>query len=1184
MESNVGALFEQRRRLRELAKYYEVVLPNGSCLQSAGDPLPKIEIEGFIPALPTLAADPHLTALAQLAACRTASRRCFISIIDHDSQHVIAEATRSISPFNQNVHDADDNLLIGAQSLPLGYAICPVVFDMFRDKSSSPLEDPINKAGKDFVIISDLRSENKTKHLPIIRHMPPVLRYCVGVPLRSDSGALLGSVCIVDSLPQSPNLDHVPILHEVARLVVQHMGDQRMKGDHRRAERLLAGLAHFVRGQNSMSEWSETTRGQDLIPAMISQQGRLSLTSLASLGSSNSRRQAPDGSIAPSTTDRTKASTPSASTDSAKTSSGTEGDETANSSISSRGHELESAPDRARADEQINAASMTNPDEAAATLSSTFSRASNLIREAMDLDAATFLEVPHNYRFKNGAGQSRHKDAPSGRDSSPSCPSTSESESLTDSSDASHNSSEPDVESDPEKKTLCRRLGFSTRLKSSLMSSTVRRPFMTVSVALLTRLTQRYPDGHIFHFDSFGSISSGDDELPVTEGRQPVLPRKSLAARLNRMFPDARSLIFLPLYDNDKQQLYAGFIGMTVSATRALQKHESTYVAAFTNSLMCEVMRLEALTTDKAKSDFISSISHELRSPLHGILASSQLLAESKVQPQQMEYVQMVDTCARTLLDIMDHLLDHAKINHFTKQKQQRRQSQERTKKTQLKLYSLVSSMSMLSVVEDTVSSMAASSHQMLQASTATTSGSRSDELTVPIIFDIPPHDIWKCDTEAGSWRRIIMNLVGNSLKYTQRGHIKVGFRLQKQSDTTLLAELKVTDTGQGISEEYLKHRLYTPFAQENNLSVGVGLGLSLVNQIVASLRGDMQISSEGGNGTEVRIKVPLNISTGAEKQLPDEINDADLLAGMMQQTFAFAGLDAGPSLSEEATGIASPRMKALSAMKTSLSDLLSQWFKLQPLTSDATITVVEESHLADNLVEFDRPDRSLLIIGLDGRQSNYSARIQRAAHVHLLAPIGPSRMASALKRLLQQQRTQTKPSIFTIPRRTIPGRTFKTRTESKPIDPQPPTPDSDVAEEAVLLVDDNEINLRILVTCMKKLNLQNIDLLTASDGKEALDKYILAVEKGLRVSVVFMDISMPIMDGFQATRAIRAFEKRKGITSNERSQIMALTGLASAEAVKEVEASGFDSYLRKPVSLKTIREVLTAARTSAPA
>lgn len=173
-------------------------------------------------------------------------------------------------------------------------------------------------------------------------------------------------------------------------------------------------------------------------------------------------------------------------------------------------------------------------------------------------------------------------------------------------------------------------------------------------------------------------------------------------------------------------------------------------------------------------------------------------------------------------------------------------------------------------------------------------------------------------------------------------------------------------------------------------------------------------------------------------------------------------------------------------------------------------------------------------------------------------------------------------------PNITIRGNKQASHTTHELIVPEKPNPEPNTTthEEAILLVDDNEINLRILVTCIKRLKLKDVTLLTTSNGREALDKFIAATNANIYISIIFMDISMSIMDGFRSTREIPAFERERGgggggVAGAKRSQIVALTGLASAEAVKEVEASGFDSYLRKPVNLGTIREVLAAARTN---
>lgn len=118
---------------------------------------------------------------------------------------------------------------------------------------------------------------------------------------------------------------------------------------------------------------------------------------------------------------------------------------------------------------------------------------------------------------------------------------------------------------------------------------------------------------------------------------------------------------------------FAGAFAYTCSPMRELTiEDELSYLAAFGNSIMSEIARIETLRSDKAKTDFISSISHELRSPLHGILGSTELLRESFVELQHNDLIQNVETCGRTLLDTVDHLLDFTKINSFLRSKSRR--------------------------------------------------------------------------------------------------------------------------------------------------------------------------------------------------------------------------------------------------------------------------------------------------------------------------------------------------------------------------------------------------------------------------------------------------------------------------------------------------------------------------------
>jgi signal transduction histidine kinase len=140
-------------------------------------------------------------------------------------------------------------------------------------------------------------------------------------------------------------------------------------------------------------------------------------------------------------------------------------------------------------------------------------------------------------------------------------------------------------------------------------------------------------------------------------------PRKSSkqaeAKALLQMLPGARTVVLFPLWDSHRERWFAGSFAWTTRSTRVLTRAEDlSYLAAFGNSIMAEVARLDTIAANRAKSDFISSISHELRSPLHGILASVEFLQDTGVDLFQNSMIDTIERCGRTLLDTIQHVLD----------------------------------------------------------------------------------------------------------------------------------------------------------------------------------------------------------------------------------------------------------------------------------------------------------------------------------------------------------------------------------------------------------------------------------------------------------------------------------------------------------------------------------------------
>lgn len=225
----------------------------------------------------------------------------------------------------------------------------------------------------------------------------------------------------------------------------------------------------------------------------------------------------------------------------------------------------------------------------------------------------------------------------------------------------------------------------------------------------------------------------------------------------------------------------------------------------------------------------------------------------------------------------------------------------------------------------------------------------------VTVILDINQQANCMFVSEAGAWRRLVMNLFGNALKYTDAGFIRVAVRVNvartpEDPSHQTMVHLSVSDTGKGISEEYLKHRLYTPFAQEDNLSVGAGLGLSIVQQIVTALKGTVDIQSQVGVGTNVTVSIPLTTpdQPGSQSNTPTLSTIRSRCLGLNVCLVAF---DTYTDIDDAPTGLLTVQAKRMLALKSSLTRSLTDWFGLRVVCASsldvaaADIFVVEQTY-----------------------------------------------------------------------------------------------------------------------------------------------------------------------------------------------------------------------------------------------
>lgn len=403
-----------------------------------------------------------------------------------------------------------------------------------------------------------------------------------------------------------------------------------------------------------------------------------------------------------------------------------------------------------------------------------------------------------------------------------------------------------------------------------------------------------------------------------------------------------------------------------------------TYLASFGNSIMAEVSRLRALRNSQMKNSFLSSISHELRSPLHGVLASVEFLQDSELDEQQQDMVSTINSCGRTLLDTINHVLDFTRLEKYPNEadresaklgRKSRKDSHKGIQIAEFGSQQQSKTVDVAIITEEVLDGVYAghdrhgdTSTEIYAQKSSTQDIASSIQETKPqpplVIADIGWRMDWRLAVNPGAWRRLVMNLFGNALKYTTAGFIRVSLSSCHDIDldsniSSPMLLLTVSDSGKGISKEFLRHHIYTPFAQEDSLAVGTGLGLSIVRRIVDEFGGLISITSEQEIGTEVKVSIPLSPPTSPSSLLPDI--ERDTMTWVRHRThglnICLVGFDLIPNVVDEPTGILSVEAEGIFSIRDSLTSLMKHWFSMEvttaptlDLTSAAVYCVMEST------------------------------------------------------------------------------------------------------------------------------------------------------------------------------------------------------------------------------------------------
>jgi signal transduction histidine kinase len=980
------------------------------------------------------------------------TERALISLFDQSHQHVVAEATPTLSLFGGGVRDEKERLLLGCCVLPKERGFCHHVERL-------PCLDYTQHevVGEDSLVVLDVKESKNINSSKLLNALSKV-RFYAAVPIVSPRGLTIGAYSVMDTQPRTTTLDqnHLQFMKNMATTVMEHLIMEHATRKNRQAERMIVGLGSFVEGRSTLRDsWREANAQY-----AASEQSGGSTEGQLNIQQQNLQQQAKD-----------KAEKNLAFRDAPKNTQ---------TDSRSRSYAREQGPSRSEktkieSDNQGNsvrsvlAGESLQDDPMAISAKQIFSRAANLIRESIGAEGVMFLDA-NSERFGSLVKpNSRKVSGPTSKE-----PASSSDES-TDSGSSKRNASDDESES-----TLVSEcLGFSSSRVSSINDEARAGQAVVVPEHLFSSLIRRYPRGKIFTFNANGSVSEDSDssrhlsehdstantgttrtdEQRAARKRRRKPTYQEDASNLIKIFAHARNILLLPIWDTNKQRWYAGTLVWTNDPEHIFSfENELVYISAFTNSIMSEIRRVDVELAEKAKTNLVSSITHELRNPLHGILGTADILSDTAMNALQHGMVHTIESCGRTLLDTINNLLDLTFIDKYQKKvpRSQRKRAEKQnaisgnskdTTKAQLNKRGedLSNTHVQLDAVLEEVAECVfagysfynnpqapppalsdSSSRWAGPTSQSDTVGPRSSQVT--IIFDIQPHTEWDFNTHAGAWRRILMNVFGNALKYTTSGYIYLGLssaqpankskESQGHHENEFEVTLTVKDTGKGIGPEYLHDGLFTPFSQENPLASGSGLGLSIVRQAVGFLGGSIEIESTQGVGTTLTIRTPLT-----RVSEPSDTSSSIAMFSSLQKytegkTVGFLGF--GESLQSQRD----------TSLYSSLERLCNDWFGLKThnvLPSEGVkqeydfYLAVQTELDSENTEARNLFGLSQHLINKDGRCSPVVVICQSPEEAHKLfvsaknrnetfffefisQPCGPRKLARALNICLQRQ------------------------------------------------------------------------------------------------------------------------------------------------------------------------------------
>ncbi|SHM12375.1 CHASE domain-containing hybrid sensor histidine kinase/response regulator [Phytopseudomonas punonensis] len=537
----------------------------------------------------------------------------------------------------------------------------------------------------------------------------------------------------------------------------------------------------------------------------------------------------------------------------------------------------------------------------------------------------------------------------------------------------------------------------------------------------------------------------------------------------------------------------SGYLGIAQDVTERLQSSEQLHAA-----------KAQAEAANAAKSLFLANMSHEIRTPMNAVIGVAHLLQNTPLDDQQRMLLGKLQIAGRSLLGIINDILDIAKIEAGA-----------------MKLENAPFSPGQ--VMDDLV---------QLFTPQAEFKGL---QFTVETVGPLPGSLLG----DALRINQILMNLIGNALKFTTTGSVKVTLGCDQQPDAACWLHIGVADTGCGIAED-VAEQLFSPFTQADASTTrrfgGTGLGLSVVRGLAEQMGGRVGVRSQLGAGSEFTVDLPLQITNESDEHArSDKALDVWLLGDGLDEAQKLTRLAKG--LGWRTTDVAGP---------TDLQALLERPCTQEHRLPDVLLASLGQARVLRQVLQRSGCERLPLLLVEHAHQSAMQSEPLEPWQRVVPSPLDGARLFNAANECLAY----------------CDGDTTRINHASEF--------DTSVARwlegMQVLLVDDSAINLEVASLLLAQ---QGAQVQTCGNGREALERLERLPD---HFDAVLMDVQMPEMDGYEATRRLRS---DLGLTLLP---VLALTAGAMAEERQQAQAAGMDDFLTKPLEPSALIRALRLA------